>query len=355
MARTVMSWSQTIWHDSRTPVDALGGQHLPLGRRHRVGSPSMNSTRHVVQRALPPHACSTSTLASCSIASTRRLPASTSTVGILPRSTSASSLLDHDPSSATGRAVACRALSGPHHNGPQHESACRGYTVDPAGASGCGHARMQDHPRRRSRSRPQARLRAAGDRSRWRSASAATPPSSASSTRCCCGRCRTRDADRLVDAVGVQRRGPAAHRASIACRRRRRDVDRLPHPEHHLRRLAWVRSERFNLTGDGRARARSPACASAGLLRRARRRPGHRPRLHSGGRRRSRGRADRRSPVAAALRRRSRNPRPRPVAQRRAGDDRRRAAAVVPLSRGRRSAGGARLLGRRRHLGGSTC
>ena len=33
---------------------------------------------------------------------------------------------------------------------------------------------------------------------RWRSASAPTPPSSASSTRCCCGRCPTRDADRLA-------------------------------------------------------------------------------------------------------------------------------------------------------------
>src|SRR4029453_14991091 len=41
----------------------------------------MNSMRHVVHRALPPHACRMSTPASCSIASTRRLPDSTSTDG----------------------------------------------------------------------------------------------------------------------------------------------------------------------------------------------------------------------------------------------------------------------------------
>src|SRR5205085_12228114 len=40
----------------------------------------MNSTRHVVHRALPPHACRMSTWASCSIASTSRLPLSTSNV-----------------------------------------------------------------------------------------------------------------------------------------------------------------------------------------------------------------------------------------------------------------------------------
>src|SRR6185436_18604994 len=39
----------------------------------------MNSTRHVVQRALPPHAWRTSTFASCSIASTSRLSSGTST------------------------------------------------------------------------------------------------------------------------------------------------------------------------------------------------------------------------------------------------------------------------------------
>ena len=49
----------------------------------RDGSPSMNSTRHVVQRALPPHAWSTSTFASCSIASTSRFPCGTSTCRIL--------------------------------------------------------------------------------------------------------------------------------------------------------------------------------------------------------------------------------------------------------------------------------
>src|SRR3712207_7714806 len=54
----------------------------PLSRSFaiRAGSPLTNSTRHVVHRALPPHACRMSTPASCSIAFTRRLPASTSTV-----------------------------------------------------------------------------------------------------------------------------------------------------------------------------------------------------------------------------------------------------------------------------------
>src|SRR4030095_5264666 len=45
------------------------------------GSPFTNSTRQVVQRAFPPHACRMSTPASFSIALTRRLPFSTSTVG----------------------------------------------------------------------------------------------------------------------------------------------------------------------------------------------------------------------------------------------------------------------------------
>src|SRR5262249_51563404 len=39
----------------------------------------MNSMRQVVQRALPPHACSMSTPASCSMASTSRFPEATST------------------------------------------------------------------------------------------------------------------------------------------------------------------------------------------------------------------------------------------------------------------------------------
>src|SRR5436190_6454717 len=43
------------------------------------GLPSMNSTRHVVQRAFPPQAWRTSTCASSSIASTSRFPCSTST------------------------------------------------------------------------------------------------------------------------------------------------------------------------------------------------------------------------------------------------------------------------------------
>ena len=55
--------------------DALGGEHAAA--RRRSSSParrSTNSTRQVVQRALPPHACRMSTPASCSIASTSRFP-----------------------------------------------------------------------------------------------------------------------------------------------------------------------------------------------------------------------------------------------------------------------------------------
>src|SRR5262245_23728960 len=44
----------------------------------RSGSPSRNSTRHVVHLACPPQACNWSILASCSKASTSRLPAGTS-------------------------------------------------------------------------------------------------------------------------------------------------------------------------------------------------------------------------------------------------------------------------------------
>ena len=55
----------------------LGSSSSAAARR------SMNSTRQVVQRALPPHACRMSTCASCSMASTRRLPDSTST-GVKP-------------------------------------------------------------------------------------------------------------------------------------------------------------------------------------------------------------------------------------------------------------------------------
>ena len=42
------------------------------------------------------------------------------------------------------------------------------------------------------------RVHGGGGRSRWRSGSAPTPPSSPWSTPCCCGRCPTRDPDRLV-------------------------------------------------------------------------------------------------------------------------------------------------------------
>ena len=37
IARTVMSWSQTIWQDSRTPVDALRGEHVAFGHGHLRG------------------------------------------------------------------------------------------------------------------------------------------------------------------------------------------------------------------------------------------------------------------------------------------------------------------------------
>ena len=58
IARTIMSWSQTIWHDSRTPVTPARLQHVLSATVIVAGSPSMNSTRHVVHRALPPHAWS---------------------------------------------------------------------------------------------------------------------------------------------------------------------------------------------------------------------------------------------------------------------------------------------------------
>ena len=60
----------------------IAGTHgdLNLALVILVGSPLTNSTRHVVQRALPPQACRISTPASSSIALTRRLPPATSTV-----------------------------------------------------------------------------------------------------------------------------------------------------------------------------------------------------------------------------------------------------------------------------------
>ena len=80
MARTVMSRSQRIWQDRRMPGTAFWISLSFSATVITSGSPEMNSTRQVVQRALPPQACSWSTCASCSSASTRRLPSSTSTV-----------------------------------------------------------------------------------------------------------------------------------------------------------------------------------------------------------------------------------------------------------------------------------
>ena len=55
IARTVMSWSQRIWHDRRTPVALFRGQRGRLGLGDASPArPSMNSTRQVVQRARPP-------------------------------------------------------------------------------------------------------------------------------------------------------------------------------------------------------------------------------------------------------------------------------------------------------------
>ena len=80
IARTVISWSQSIWHDRRTPVRPLASRQDFSAAVLFVGSPSTNSTRQVVHRALPPHACKMSTLASCSMASTSLLPIGTSKV-----------------------------------------------------------------------------------------------------------------------------------------------------------------------------------------------------------------------------------------------------------------------------------
>ena len=70
-------------HLTRQPDAAqpFGREHLFLGNASSLdGSPATNSTRHVVHRAFPPHACMMSTFASCSIASTSRLSAGTSNV-----------------------------------------------------------------------------------------------------------------------------------------------------------------------------------------------------------------------------------------------------------------------------------
>jgi hypothetical protein len=77
-ARTAISWSQRIWQDSLTPLSPRASRRSFSASVFPDGSPSRNSTRHVVHRALPPHACKMSTFASCSIARTNRLSAGTS-------------------------------------------------------------------------------------------------------------------------------------------------------------------------------------------------------------------------------------------------------------------------------------
>ena len=56
IARTVMSLSHAIWHDSRTPLRPFAARTLFSATVIFDGSPETNSTRQVVQRALPPHA-----------------------------------------------------------------------------------------------------------------------------------------------------------------------------------------------------------------------------------------------------------------------------------------------------------
>jgi hypothetical protein len=80
IACTVMSWSQRIWHERRTPVRPRAASRSTSAAVCCGGSPSTKTTRQVVQRAFPPHACRMSTWASCSMASTRRLPSGTSNV-----------------------------------------------------------------------------------------------------------------------------------------------------------------------------------------------------------------------------------------------------------------------------------
>src|SRR4051812_25132798 len=80
IARTVMSWSQRIWQLRRTPVSPRAARTAFSACVIWSGSPLTNSTRQVVQRALPPQACSWSIFASSSSASTSRLPCGTSNV-----------------------------------------------------------------------------------------------------------------------------------------------------------------------------------------------------------------------------------------------------------------------------------
>jgi len=80
IARTVISCSQSIWQDNRTPLKPLASRVAFSAAVIRVVSPSTTSIRQVVQRALPPHACKMSTFASSSIARTKRRSFGTSTV-----------------------------------------------------------------------------------------------------------------------------------------------------------------------------------------------------------------------------------------------------------------------------------
>src|SRR5204862_2964653 len=57
LARTVMSWSHRIWQLRRTPVRPRAASTCFSAAVIFAGSPSTNSTRQVVQRALPPQAC----------------------------------------------------------------------------------------------------------------------------------------------------------------------------------------------------------------------------------------------------------------------------------------------------------
>ncbi|MDB5320673.1 MAG: hypothetical protein JWN40_2304 [Phycisphaerales bacterium] len=77
MTLTVMSWSQRIWQLRRTPGMAVRPLAVMTSFSAWVmvsGSPAMNWTRQVVQRALPPQAWSWSVLASSARALTRRFP-----------------------------------------------------------------------------------------------------------------------------------------------------------------------------------------------------------------------------------------------------------------------------------------
>lgn len=56
IARTTMSPSQAIWHESLTPVTPFAASTFFSATVIFDGSPETNSTRQVVQRALPPHA-----------------------------------------------------------------------------------------------------------------------------------------------------------------------------------------------------------------------------------------------------------------------------------------------------------